>query len=186
MIRLFIALPIPSTMRVLLHAMGRSLHGARAVPEEQIHLTLRFIGEVETSLLLDIKDQLKQAQFSQFQMNIRGVGHFPPRGKPRVIWAGLDAGDPLIRLKRKIDTSLIQSGIPSEGRKFSPHITIARIKNSSMQRVTDFLAGNAFLEFDRFTAECFHLYSSRLTQKGAVHTLEEIYPLGSVEDTAEY
>lgn len=177
MIRLFAAVEIPKNIQVYLHSMGRSLHGGRPVPEEQIHITLRFIGEVDGALFHDIRENLREVKSQSFDLGIRGVGHFPPRGKPRVIWAGLKQSDPLARLKKKIDSSLLKCGLPPENRKFSPHVTIARLKNCSMQRVTDFLSGNAFLEFEDFRVDCFHLFSSKLSQKGATHIVEESYPL---------
>lgn len=157
--------------------MGRSLPGARPVPVEQIHITLRFIGEVEGSLLHDIKDSLSFVSASPFNLGIQGVGHFPPRGKPRVIWAGLYPTDKLTSLKKRIDTNLQQCGVAAEQRKFSPHVTLARLNNCPLRRVTEFLAGNSFLRFDEIQIKTFNLYSSKLTQKGAVHTLEHSYQL---------
>ena len=157
--------------------MGRSLPGARPVPEEQIHITLRFIGEVEGSLLQDIQESLSSVSASSFHLGIQGVGHFPPRGKPRVIWAGLSPTDTLRILKQRIDSNLQQCGITSEQRKFSPHVTLARLNNCPLRRVTEFLAGNSFLTFDEIQIQSFNLYSSKLTQKGAVHTLEHSYQL---------
>ena len=179
MIRLFTAVPIPETICQQLHAMGRSLPGGRAVSEEQIHVTLRFIGEVEGAVFKDIKENLHSISVSPFNIAIQGVGHFPPRGKPRVIWAGLQPTEPLIKLKRKIDTCLIQCGLAPDNRKFSPHVTLARLNNPPMQRVTNFLAGNAFLKFEEFQVNHFRLYSSKLTSKGATHTLEADYPLNA-------
>lgn len=179
MIRLFIAIPIPQTIRVLLHAMGRSIHGCRPVPEEQIHITLRFIGEVDGTVFTDIREILSTVSIPPFSIRVKGVGHFPPRGKPRVIWAGIDRNEPLISLKRKVDMKLASCGIPADGRKFSPHITLARINSSSLDRITAFLSGNAMLEFDDFVSDEFHLYSSTLSHKGAIHTLEERYTLQS-------
>lgn len=177
MIRLFIAVPIPEEIQYQLHAMGRSLPGAKPVPEDQIHLTLRFIGEVEGSIFKDIKEGLAEIDSPAFTMAVQGVGHFPPRGKPRVLWVGTQPTEPLIKLKRKIDSSLIDSGIGPDSRKYSPHITIARLNNPPMQRLTSFLAGNAFLRFDDFQVDCFLLYSSKLSHKGAVHTVEAEYHL---------
>lgn len=179
MIRLFTAVPIPADIRHTLHAMGQSLPGAKAVAEEQIHITLRFIGEVEGSIYKDIKESLHTIEAPPFSVAIQGVGHFPPRGKPRVLWAGLQPTDELVRLKRKIDTCLIDCGLPPDNRKFSPHVTIARIAGSPLQRVTRFLAGNAFLQFEAFPVDGFNLYSSKLSSKGARHTIEARYPLST-------
>jgi len=177
MIRLFIAVPVPEEIRFILHSMGRSIHGAKGVPQEQIHLTLRFIGEVDGTLFHDIAEQLATISSSRFTMKIEGVGHFPPRGKPRVVWAGIEDNSHLGSLKRKVDTALLHCGLPPDKRKFAPHITLARLNTSSLQRITEFLSGNAFLEFPSFEVNSFQLYSSRLGHKGAVHTLEQSYNL---------
>ena len=177
MIRLFIAILLPEEIQTQLHAMGRSLPGAKPVPAEQIHLTLRFIGEVEGARYKDIKETLTEINAPAFNIAVQGVGHFPPRGKPRVVWAGVQPVDPLIRLKRKIDTSLLSCGIGADGRKYSPHVTIARLNNPPMQRLTSFLAGNAFLDFAEFPVNSFLLYSSSLSPKGARHTVEAQYEL---------
>ena len=182
MIRLFISIEIPPIIRALLQAMGRSLHGARGVPEDQIHITLRFIGEVEGSVLQDIHEKLSSVHFDPFSIKIKGVGHFPPRGKPRVVWAGIEQNEHLTRLKKKIDAALNQAGLPPDDRKFAPHITIARLNSSSLQRITEFLSGNSFLQFDEFEINSFHLYSSKLSHKGAIHICEESYSLISNRD----
>ncbi len=177
MIRLFTAVPIPGRINSFLHAMGRSLPGARAVAEDQIHITLRFIGEVEGGLFHDIREKLTGVTGKPFDLAIRGVGHFPPRGKPRILWAGLEPTDQLITLKRRIDAALIECGLPPDNRKFAPHVTFARLNNPPLNRLTNFLAGNAFLQFETFEVTCFNLYSSKLSPKGALHSLEASYPL---------
>lgn len=177
MMRLFIALPIPKNMRAMLHRMGCSLPSAKPLPEEQVHLTLRFIGDVEGSTFLDIKEGLTSVHSPSLDLVIQGVGHFPPRGKPRVIWAGVQPVEPVIKLNRKVNSCLKSCGVAPDTRKFSPHITLARLKNTPVKRVTEFLVNNAFLNFPEFNIECFHLYSSRLSSKGAVHTLESTYAL---------
>lgn len=177
MIRLFIALPIPQEIRPFLHRIGSSLPYAKPVPEEQIHLTLRFIGDVEGSQFIDIKQSLSSVTAASFRMSIQGVGHFPPRGKPRVIWAGAQPAKKIQSLKKKIDTCLRTCKLDPDKRKFFPHVTLARLKDTPVKRVSEFLAGNAFLHFDEFEANCFQLYSSKLTPKGAIHTLEASYSL---------
>lgn len=177
MIRTFIAVPVPQTIRYILHSMGRGLPGARPVPEEQIHLTLRFIGEVEGGLFYDIKESLSDIRHPAFTMGIKGVGHFPPRGKPRVIWAGVTAQEKLLALRNSVEKQLSSCGIPPENRKFTAHITLARLKDTHLKRIGEFLSGNSFLEMDEFPVRDFHLYSSKLTGRGAIHTLERSYPL---------
>lgn len=177
MIRLFIAIPVPRNIRLILSRMGESLPYARAVPEEQLHLTLRFIGDVEGTTFLDLRESLKKLPAPSFDLSIQGVDHFSSRGKPRVIWAGVRPAEPVVQLKRRIDNCLKTCSIANDKRKYSPHITLARLKDTPVRRVSEFLAGNAFLHFDAFKVDSFHLYSSKLTQKGAIHTLEAAYPL---------
>lgn len=177
MIRLFIAVPLPQPVRYILHSMGRGLPGSRPVPEDQMHLTLRFIGEVEGSLSKDIQESLENVTHPCFTMRIKGVGHFPPRGKPRVIWAGISPTDKILDLRNKIERQLTACGLESEKRKFAAHVTLARLNDTPLKRVGEFLAGNSFLEFDEFSVDCFHLFSSKLTPKGAIHSLEQSYHL---------
>ena len=108
---------------------------------------------------------------------MKGVGHFPPRGAPRIIWAGLEKSETLMFLRKKIDTALLQIGVTPEKRKFSPHITLARLKNTPPQKVARFLSGNGLFSQEPFQVEDFKLYSSTLTPKGAIHKVERIYSL---------
>lgn len=179
MIRLFIAISPPPEIRFFIQGLGRSIPGARPTPDEQLHLTLHFLGDVEGSLFNDVREELLEIQQEPFQLQIKGVGHFPPRGTPKVIWAGIAPSDELLRLHKRVGSTLRGCGVELEKRKFAPHITLARLRNSPLQRVTTFLAGNSFLESPPFTVDSFHLFSSQLGPKGALHTLEETYHLGA-------
>jgi len=150
---------------------------AKWIDPQQIHLTIRFIGEVDGDTFLDIKTTLAQLSFKPFSLALKGVGHFPPRGKPRVLWVGIAQSQPLQSLKGRIDKILATVGLQPEGRKFSAHITLARLKNSPIHTVANFLAGNALFSREPFEVKDFKLYSSTLTPKGAIHKVEEVYPL---------
>ena len=177
MYRLFIAVDLPETQRKNLEAMFFGIPGARWVASDQLHLTVRFIGEVDGALFLDIKNTLAEVSISPFDLQLKGVGHFPPRGAPRVIWVGLEKSEALQRLRKKIDTALFKFGVEPEGRKFSPHITLARLKNTPPQKVANFLSGNGLFSQEPFQVADFKLYSSTLTPKGAIHTVEREYSL---------
>ncbi|MFW2368294.1 MAG: RNA 2',3'-cyclic phosphodiesterase [Desulforhopalus sp.] len=177
MIRLFIAIDIPETIRREIQGMGRSIPNARPVPEDQLHLTLKFIGEVENSRLLDIHESLQGISHFQFSLCLRGVGTFPPRATPRVLWAGVDPPKSTIKLRNSIEKTLADIGIPRGKKKYTPHVTLARLRNSPIRQLQQFLAGNAFLQTADFPVKTFTLYSSKLTTKGAIHTVEDIYPL---------
>lgn len=173
--RVFIAIDLPENIKTGLAGLGSSLPRARTVPPDQLHLTLKFIGEVEGGTLLDIEECLEKVSATIFSIRLKGVGVFPPRSTPRILWAGVHSGKQLTVLRNRIETALENIGIPRENRKYSPHITLARLKNTPIQRLSRFLTENSFLESPDFTVNGFALYSSRLTPKGAIHTLLQQY-----------
>jgi 2'-5' RNA ligase len=180
MIRLFIAIEIPGNIKIYLRGMGGSIPGGKAVAAEQLHLTLKFIGEVESSRLLDIAGALDAINTTGFALQLQGVGSYPPRGAPRVIWAGVkgrESENGLIPLRNSIEKALLIAGIPRQKKKFSPHITLARLHNSPIMAVQNFLAGNSFFESPWFEVNSFTLFSSQLTTKGAIHRVENRYQL---------
>jgi 2'-5' RNA ligase len=177
MLRLFVAIDIPETIRREVEGMGRSIPKARSVPADQLHLTLKFIGEVEGSRILDIDDALKETSLPKFSLCIKGVGTFPPRGTPRILWAGVQDVERVVALRNSIESTLAAINIPKERQKYTPHLTLARLQNCPIKPLLQYLAGNAFLQTAEFPVESFHLFSSQLTQKGALHTLERSYPL---------
>ena len=160
MIRLFVAIDLPPDVMELLAAISYGLAGAKWVEPDQLHLTLRFIGEVEGSRFMDIKEMLSTVEINQFPLRLKGIGHFPPRKAPRVLWVGIDKNEVLPRLRGKIETTLVKGGLPPEGRKYSPHITIARLKNTPAVTVGNFMAANTLFASEPFLVENFYLYSS--------------------------
>jgi RNA 2',3'-cyclic 3'-phosphodiesterase len=182
MIRLFIAISIPPSIKAEIAGLGRAIPGARPVPVEQMHLTLKFIGEVEGSRLLDIQGALTEIALPEFALSLRGVGIFPPRGTPRVLWAGVQPTDKLTVLRQAIEKKLAEIAIPREKQNYSPHLTLARLNTPPIHRLQQVLAGNAFLQSPEFTVSCFNLYKSQLTQHGAIHTLITGYPLQPASD----
>ncbi len=177
MIRIFIAIDIAESIRREVAGLGRFLPDTRPVPDEQLHLTLKFIGEVEGGRVLDIKEALHDIVRPAFSLCLKGVGTFPPRGIPRILWAGVDPHEHIVNLRNAIERKLFEIGVPRERQKFSPHLTLARLRNCPLKRLQEFLAGNAMLRTAEFQVEQFHLYKSQLTKSGAIHTILESYPL---------
>jgi 2'-5' RNA ligase len=182
MIRLFIAIAIPASIKAELAGLGRSLPGARPVPVEQMHLTLKFIGEVEDSMFLDVRGALSEISRPQFALWLHGIGTFPPRGNPRILWAGVQPTGDLLALRQAIEKKLAEIGIPREKQKYSPHLTLARLNNSPLHRLQQVLAGNAFLRTSEFAVAAFSLFKSQLTRNGAIHTLVNSYALNPAVD----
>jgi RNA 2',3'-cyclic 3'-phosphodiesterase len=177
MYRLFVAIELPEWVKAELAGLSFGLPGAHWVPDDQLHLTLRFIGEVDRVQFEEIGQALTEVQIDPFDLALEGVGTFPPRGKPTVLWVGLEKSEPLLQLRRRVESALVQVGLPPEGRKFSPHITLARLKDVPLNRLGEFLMGHALFKLAPFEIKEFHLFSSQLTQKGAIHTLEATYSL---------
>ncbi len=175
--RLFTAIELPAEIRERLVRLAVGIPGARWVPEEQLHLTLRFIGEVDGAVGDDIAESLAGVECEPFTVRLKGVGCFPPRRAPRVLWVGVAEPAPLARLKRRIDQVLSGVGIAPEGRKFAAHITLARVARSPLGRVTRFLVEHNALALPPFPVTGFTLFSSLLTPKGARHRVEAEYVL---------
>ena len=177
MYRLFVAIDLPPEIKKELGKICFGLPGAKWVPADQLHLTLRFIGEVDGGLSKDIREMLSTVTMAPFTIRLKGVGHFPPRKRPRVLWVGIEANDLLLRLRGRIESILVRGGLEHEGRKYSPHITIARLQDTSPVKAGNFLAANGLFATTPFPVQDFLLYSSKLTPKGAIHTIEASYPL---------
>ncbi len=177
MIRLFVAVDLPENIKEELGRICFGLPGAQWVPPDQLHLTLRFIGEVDGGLFREIREDLENVEARGFPMRLQGLGYFPPRQEPRVLWVGMEKSELLLQLRKRVDRQLAQLGIPAEKRNFSPHITIARLRETPLVRLTNFLSGNALFSLPEFQVDSFYLYSSILTPKGAIHQQEGAYSL---------
>lgn len=176
-IRLFVAIDLPEDIKKELSILSCGVPGAKWVAQDQLHLTLRFIGEVDGIVFSRVRDILDTIKAEAFSLRLKEFGCFPPRKEPRVLWIGIEPKDPVIALRNRIETALIRSGLEPEGRKYSPHITIARLEGTPLSRLTNFMAGNNLYASPTFPVKSFYLYSSKLTAKGAIHTQEASYPL---------
>lgn len=184
--RLFVALELPEDVKRSLEPMTRGLGDVRWVPPDQQHLTLRFIGELDNGRLNDVAEALAMVPGTPFELRLGGIGHFPPRGEPRVLWVGVEKSQELARLKRRIDHALEQAGVPPEGRKFAPHVTLARIKRPlSRDRLATYLMRHNLYRSEPFAVSSFHLFVSRLRPDGADHQVEASYDLVPGTDDLE-
>jgi 2'-5' RNA ligase len=177
MIRLFVALEIPESIRTRLAMLEGGVPGARWASEEQMHLTLRFIGEVDGNVANDIDDALAGIRAPGFALELAGVGEFGGK-KPHALWAGVRASEPLLHLQRKVETALQRIGLPAEERKFSAHVTLARMRSAPPEKVMQFLAHHALFASGPFEVNRFVLFSSQLGSGGSVYHPERLYPLG--------
>lgn len=175
--RLFVAVDLPPDVRRTVAALREDIPGARWSPEEQLHLTLSFIGDADDALFGAIRERLATISCTSFRLALTGIGSFPPRRHPRVLWAGLSSPPELTELKKAVDHALLAAGFAPEEREFSPHITLARLKAPADAAAGRFLARNAAFSAPEFAVGEFRLYSSKLTPHGAIHTPELTVPL---------
>jgi 2'-5' RNA ligase len=177
MIRLFVALEIPEEVRSSLFLLQGGVPGARWSTPEQYHLTLRFIGEVNEAAAGDIDDVLSTIAAPSFSLELAGVGEFG--GKlPRALWAGVRPSAELVHLQKKIETAMQRLGHAAEERKFTPHVTLARLRNSPREKVMEFVAHHSLFASGGFEVKSFALFSSLLGNAGAVYNVECSYLLG--------
>ena len=181
--RLFVALDLPDFVKTELAALCTGLPEVRWTPPEQLHLTLALIGEVDGSTFLDIREALAEIEAPVFSLTLSGLGFFPPRGAPRVLWAGVTDNPALKQVQKKLVSCLHRSGVTLEKRKFSPHITLARL-NGASAKLERWLAARSLLRLGPFPVENFALYSSILGRQGATHILEAEYSLADAPEAA--
>lgn len=178
MIRLFCAIELPEGLRSRLISLGGGLPGARWIPEENLHLTLRFIGEVNESSFDDIVAALSTVNSSSFDLAVAGVGHYERARRPTVLWAGVDANPDLIQLHDRIEAALRRAGFKPEDRRYDPHVALARFNdNVSRDRVAAFLRANSLFRAASFRVEYFVLFSSVLGRSGPTYHAEVDFPL---------
>ena len=174
--RLFVAIDIPREIRDALTRFAGELPAARWVPADQLHLTLRFIGDVGPQTFAAIKGAVSGLRFPGFPLELRGVGHFPPGKHPRVLWVGVAPNDALGQLHQDLELALIDTGLAPEERPFSPHLTLARLRESAPASVGSFETKHCELVFPSFEVREVVLFSSVLTPQGAIHSKEVTVP----------
>ncbi|HEX3020016.1 MAG TPA: RNA 2',3'-cyclic phosphodiesterase [Chitinispirillaceae bacterium] len=175
--RLFVAIDIPERIKDDISSTYMAIPGTRWVDDAQLHITLRFIGEVDNNITEKITHSLNATIIPPFNLILKGVGHFPPRKIPRILWVGISDNPELIRLQNKIENSIISTGIQPDTRKFHPHITIARLNAAPEEKIAMFLSANSLFKTEPFEVSQFHLYSSHLKKDGAYHEILQSYRL---------
>jgi 2'-5' RNA ligase len=176
MTRLFVALALPDLVAHELLLLQGGVPGARWSEREQLHLTLRFIGEVDGRVASEVDDALSTIDAPRFSLALKGVGEFGGKN-PRALWAGVREEPPVLHLQRKIESALQRIGLPAEERKFRPHVTLARLRASPRGRVIEFLAAHALYASVAFEVNAFILYSSKPTPNGSLYRAERSYGL---------
>jgi 2'-5' RNA ligase len=179
--RLFVAVAVPDPVARALMLLQGGVPGARWQTREQMHLTLRFIGEVDGREARDLDEVLAGIEAPAFDLQLHGVGQFGNK-QPHTLWAAARKHDMLEHLQRKVDNAIRKVGQPQDAHKFMPHVTLARLRHPDLDRLREWLVAHALFTSDLFAVNAFCLYSSKLTSDGSVYRVEQEYPLRGYDD----
>lgn len=182
--RLFTAIEIPASIRQRLAFLRSPLPGAKWIEAEDMHITLRFAGDLDGRTADEFAGALAGIRARPFTVSIAGVGAFGGR-EPKVLWAGVEAGEQLDALHRANERAARAAGLESEGRAFKAHVTLARMRGARLPAVARFLAENGTLRMEPFTATRFVLLSARPGTGGGPYAVEAEYPFEGTDAWAE-
>jgi 2'-5' RNA ligase len=177
--RLFTGLEIPADVGFALSLKRGGLTGARWIDPENYHITLRFIGDVDGNTADEVADSLDRlANSLRFSIRLTHLGSFGG-DKPRALYAGVEPSEALNRLQAAQERMLQKAGLPPEGRKFVPHVSLARLRGTSAEELARFMAEAARFEPLSFVPARFVLFSSRDSVGGGPYLVEQSYPLAA-------
>lgn len=179
MFRLFVGIPLPSTIHAYLAGLCSGLPGARWVAPENMHITLRFIGTVGGGEAEDIHERLSEIRSPAFALTLANVGCFESGRKIHSLWVGVTREPYLIRLADKVDSAIARAGMVPERRKFKPHVTLARFRTGASPRIGAFIERNSPFTTAPFPVDHFTLFRSFLGGEGAHYESLADYPLRS-------
>jgi len=176
--RLFVALDLPWEVKQDLAALAISLPGARWVPAQNMHLTLRFIGETKRLEAEEIDHALARIRAREFSLTLTGVGWFEKAGRANTLWIGVERNEALLHLQAKVETALRRIGLAAERRRFTPHVTLARMDQPVTPRLIEFVQAHNLYRSPPIPAEHITLFSSHLGREAPDYTAEVEYAFG--------
>ena len=176
MLRLFAGIEVPQAHRMRLGFVRAPLPSAKWVDPEDMHITLRFAGDIDNRQADGFAEFLAAIEIRPFEVRIADLGVFGGR-EPRVLWAGVDGGEPLLALHRATERAARSAGLEPERQSFKPHVTLARLRGTSPDVVAGFLGSRGGMDLPPFTVERFVLFSSRPHVGGGPYVVEDAYPL---------
>lgn len=176
--RLFTGLEIPHQTGLMLSMLRGGLRGARWIDPENYHITLRFIGDVDDRTADEVADALDRIRRDPIEIRLNGLGSFG-NGKPHAVWARIESSPALNELQAEQERILQRLNLQPERRKYMPHVTIARCRNSTNEDVAKWLSERGNFQAPTFTAGRFVLFSSKASVGGGPYLVEEAYPLAA-------
>ena len=177
MIRLFVAIELPADLRERLAFLQAGLPGADWIDPDNFHVTLRFIGEVAEHRLEDIDELLAGIAPAPFDLSLAGVGSFARGREPTSLWVGLDRSAPLMALQSRLHKALTRADFPSDEKRYTPHVTLARLHRAPERDLAAFIAAHNLFRAAPFRVEQFTLFSSERSSSGSIYSAEAEYLL---------
>jgi len=177
MLRLFVGIGFPPELKLRLSLLRSGMPGAKWVDPGNFHLTLRFIGDTGETVAADIDEALARLRARRFILQLAGTGVFGGGDKPRSLWVGVERSPELVALRDKIEQALVRIGLVPEPRKFSPHVTLARLHKPALDKLSDFLAAHVQFRAAAYPVEGFSLIASFQTKAGSIYEDQADYPL---------
>jgi len=174
--RLFVALEVPRNAAMSLSLLRGGLPGARWIDVENFHITLRFIGDIDGRTADEVVDRLDRIERPEFQLALSGMGSFGSK-KPHAVFAGVTPAPEMYALQAEIERICQRLGLPADPRKFTPHVTLARLRNARTEDVAHYLSGRGNFHTAPFTVNRFVLMSSKESVGGGPYLTEEVFPL---------
>lgn len=177
-LRLFAALALPDTVEERLIALQRGVPGAAWRPRENLHLTLRFFGEMDEAVADDLDGELAALRHTPFDLQLKGAGSFGG-ADPHALWIGVAPCPSLMALAERCERAARRAGLAPDKRKFTPHVTLAYLRGADLARVQAFQRRLALFESESFRVDRFGLYSSWPRRGEAnIYQIERDYPFG--------
>ena len=175
--RLFVSLDLPETIAAALVRLDPHLRGVRWLSAEQIHLTLAFLGNVDPETEEKLRVNLLAIHFGAFFLPLQGLGTFPAKGRPKILWLGVGRGHPhLFQLHKKVTDAALAAGLEADLRSWHPHLTLARCQDVSSESIRPFLRRRSDFDAGLVQVDSFQLKSSLLMPSGSIHATELVIP----------
>lgn len=183
MIRLFVGLELPEDIKKKLLTLRGGVPGAVWRPMDKMHLTLRFIGEINEQMVHEVIRELRSVRFPAFHLSLSQIGYFAVGARPHHLWVGVQDHKALIELHQKIVDAFKHIELPvTDKYKFMPHVTLAKLQGTTLDDVFTYISQNNLFKTEPFLVDSFALFSSRVREngEGKFHTPEEFFPLSLV------
>ncbi len=184
MVRLFVGLELSQDIKSALNFARSGVEGARWQTDDQLHITLAFLGEIDPGMVSHVENALSRITFEPFDLRLAGVNMFGTQQHPKTLWAGVEIEENLRLLHNKIRRALACIDIETDNRRYKPHVTLARFSRGAEAHITNWLSDNSLLKTPLQKVGYFSLFSSHLTAEGPQYLVEARF--GEMSNAADF